>query len=124
MDAVWIVAIVVGCIVLCSVCILRMRSNHKHNARVHARNAEDQAERIAEDDTEREAQRSSYLRMYGQEQYDKMYNSKPGAHNLTQEQVEQMYGGGPRAHNIKSQFHPAGMSQNFTPQYVTVVTHP
>jgi hypothetical protein len=101
-----------------------MRSNHKHNARVHARNAEDQAERIAEDDTEREAQRSSYLRMYGQKQYDKMYNAKPGAHNLTQEQVEQMYGGGPRAHNIKSQFHPAGMSQNFTPQYVTVVTHP
>ena len=92
MDAVWIVAIVVGCIVLCGLCILRMWSNHGHNAWVRKRKAEDRAKRIAEADAEREAQRSSYLREYGQEEYDKMYNAKPGAHNLTQEQVEQMYG--------------------------------
>ena len=100
-----------------------MWSNSGHNAWVREQKAGDRAKIIAEDDAEREAQKSSYLRDYGQDAFDKMYNARPGAHNLSQEQWEQMYGGGPGARNDASQFHPAGITQNFTPQYVTVVTH-
>ena len=126
MDTVWIVAIVVGAVALCVVCNIKMWQNRVQNARQHERNAEDQAKRTARDDAERNAQRSSYLRDNGQDAYDKMYNAPPGAHNLSQEQWEQMYGGGPGARNNASQFHPvsnSGMTHNFTPQYVTVVTH-
>jgi hypothetical protein len=123
MDTLWIGAIVSVSLVLCVVGSIKIWQKWEHHAWQREQNAGDQAKRTAEDDAERNAQRSSYLRDYGQDAYDKMYNAPPGAHNLNQQQWEQMYGGGPGARNNASLFSPTGMTHNFTPQYVTVVTH-
>ena len=106
MQAVWIVAIVVGVIAICGYSNYIMWKNRVE----HKRQAELRAKRDAEWDAEKEAMSpEEYRRKFGGE---KTVKGIAGA--------QQDAG----AHGVAMQFHLAAMPQNVTPQYVTVVTHP
>ena len=97
MQAVWIVAIVVGVIVTCGWSNYIMWKNRG----INERQAEHRAKRDAEWTAEKEAMSpADYRRFFGRE---KTVKGIAGA---------------------QMQFHLAAMPQNVTPQYVTVVTHP
>ena len=127
MDAVWIIAIVLGVIVLCGYCNFEMWRNRRHNAWVYERQAEDKAKRDAERAAEKKRSRAHFLEMYGEAGFIDMYGEAEYRKMFREESTVKGIAGEQQdagAHGVAMQFHLAAMPQNVTPQYVTVVTHP
>ena len=127
MDAVWIVAIVLGVIVLCGWCNFEMWRNRRHNAWHLKQQAEDRAKRDAGREKDKRAGMAIYLELYGEADFIKMYGEAEFRKMFREEgTVEgiaetQQHAG---AHGVPMQFYSAGMPQNVTHHYVTVVTQP
>ena len=127
MQAVWIIAIVVGVIVTCGWCNFEMWKNRRKTALIDARKANYKAERDAERAAEKKRYMASFLQMHGEAAFIDIYGEAEYRKMLTEEifvkgiEGEQQNAG---AHGVAMQFHLAAMPQNAIPQYVTVVTQP
>ena len=127
MDTVWIVAIVVGVIVLCGLCNFQMWRNRRHNTWILKQQAEDREKRDAEREKDRKSGMAIYLQMNGQADFIQMYGEAELRKILSEQgnlegiaDTQQNAG----AHGVPMPFYSSGIPQNVTHQYVTVVTQP
>ena len=121
MDAVWIIAIVLGVIILCGYCNFEMWRNRRHNAWHLKMQAEDRAKRDAKRDKDKRAGMAIYLELYGEADFIEEYGEAEFRKMFREEGTVEGIAG---AHGVPMQFYSAGMPQNVTHQYVTVVTQP